>query len=88
MEYDEWYDRYQGMRELMPYANSVHAKSHVFDEEGNEARTDYFRTMRIVLDAGYHGFVGIEYEGTELSEPEGIRATQRLLERVRESFTA
>jgi L-ribulose-5-phosphate 3-epimerase len=85
---DEWYDRYQGMRELMPYAKAVHAKSHLFDENGNEARTDYFQTIRIVLDAGYHGFAGIEYEGTELSEPEGIRATQRLLERVRETFTA
>ena len=83
----EWYDRYQGVTELMPYAKAVSAKSHVFDEDGNEAQTDYFRMMRIVLDAGYQGFVGIEYEGTELSEPEGIRATKRLLERVRETFS-
>jgi L-ribulose-5-phosphate 3-epimerase len=37
-----------------------------------------------VLDAGYRGYVGIEYEGSELSEPEGIRATKALLERVRQ----
>ena len=39
--------------------------------------------MRIVLKAGYKGFVGIEYEGTKLSEPDGIRATKKLLEKVR-----
>jgi hypothetical protein len=38
--------------------------------------------MKIVLDAGYHGRVGIEYEGNKISEPDGIRATKRLLERV------
>jgi hypothetical protein len=42
--------------------------------------------MKIVLDAGYSGFVGIEYEGNKLSEPDGIRATKKLLERVREKL--
>ncbi len=80
---DEWYDRYQGVAELMPYAKAVSAKSHEFDEQGNETNTDYERMMRIVLDAGYRGYVGIEYEGDSLSEAEGIHATKRLLERVR-----
>jgi sugar phosphate isomerase/epimerase len=79
----EWYDRYQGVAELMPFAKAVSAKSHAFDEVGNERTTDYRRMLRIVLAAGYHGYVGIEYEGSELSEPEGIRATLGLLERVR-----
>lgn len=82
----EWYDRYQGVRELMPYAKGVSAKSHEFDAQGNEVRTDYRRMMRIVLDAGYRGFVGIEYEGSDLPEEEGILATRRLLERVREEL--
>jgi sugar phosphate isomerase/epimerase len=77
------YDRYKGVTELMPYAKSVSAKSHDFDAEGNETHTDYVRMMKIVLDAGYRGYVGIEYEGSKLSEPEGIKATKRLLERVR-----
>lgn len=78
------YDRYQGVDELMPYAKAVSAKSHDFDEEGNEIHTDYYRMMDIVVNKhGYHGYVGIEYEGSRLSEPEGIRATKRLLERVR-----
>ncbi|MGH9457402.1 MAG: sugar phosphate isomerase/epimerase family protein [Thermoanaerobaculia bacterium] len=79
------FDRYRGVALLMPYARAVSAKSHAFDAQGNETSTDYFRMMRIVLDAGYHGFVGIEYEGKTLSEPEGIRATKALLERVRSS---
>jgi sugar phosphate isomerase/epimerase len=81
---DEWYDRYVGVAELMPFAKAVSAKSHEFDAQGNEVRTDYERMMRIVLDAGYRGYVGIEYEGDGLSEPDGIRATKRLLERVRD----
>ncbi len=70
----------------MPYARAVSAKSHEFDAEGNEVNTDYLRMMKIVLDAGYRGYVGIEYEGTALSEADGIRATKALLERVREQL--
>jgi sugar phosphate isomerase/epimerase len=81
-----WYDRYQGVTELMPFAKAVSAKSHVFSESGDEREIDFMRMMRIVLQAGYRGFVGIEYEGTELSEPDGIRATKALLERVREAL--
>jgi len=79
----EVYDRYKGVAELMPFAKGVSAKANAFDENGNEPNTDYVRMMRIVLDAGYRGYVGIEYEGRELSEPDGIRATKRLLEKVR-----
>jgi L-ribulose-5-phosphate 3-epimerase len=84
---DVTYDRYQGVTEMMPYAKAVSAKSYDFDAEGNETMIDYHRMMRIVLDAGYRGHVGIEYEGDTLTEPEGIRATKRLLERVRDELT-
>lgn len=80
------YDRYEGVSELMPYAKAVSAKSHDFDEAGNETHTDYLRMMKIVLAAGYNGYVGIEYEGGGLSEHEGILATQRLLLRCREAL--
>ncbi len=76
------YDPYRGVRELMPFAKGVSAKSGEFDEQGNESGIDYPRIMKIVLDAGYRGYVGIEYSGNKLSEPEGIRATKKLLERV------
>lgn len=80
----EEYDRYKGTKELMPYAKGVSAKSYSFDDQGNETRVDYPRIMEIVLDSGYEGFVGVEYEGSELSEEEGILATKRLLERILE----
>jgi len=78
----ESYDRYKGVELLMPFAKGVSAKSNVFDKEGNEANMDYFRLMKIVDDAGYKGFVGVEFEGSELSEKEGVIATRKLLEKV------
>jgi len=80
---ETWYDPYQGLAELMPFAKGVSAKSYDFDAEGNETRLDYVRLLRIVRDAGYRGYIGIEYEGDRLDEMEGIRATKALLERVR-----
>lgn len=80
---DEWYDRYKGVEELMPFAKAVSAKSHDFDDAGNETKTDYAKMMKIVLKHGYSGYVGIEYEGGKLDEYAGVRATKALLERVR-----
>ena len=79
---DEWYDRYQGVTELMPFAKGVSAKTHEFDAAGNEVRTDYRKMLTIVKAAGYHGHIGIEYEGTQLKEAEGIVATRKLLETI------
>ena len=83
---DNWYDRYQGVEELMPFAKAVSAKSHDFDDQGHEVNTDYQKMMKIVKDAGYRGFVGIEYEGGKLSEHDGIIATKKLLESVRKAL--
>jgi len=85
---DEWYDRYQGVEELMPFAKAVSAKSYDFDDEGNDIRTDFTKMMKIVLDAGYRGYVGIEYEGHGLPEIDGVIATKKLLERVRSELSA
>jgi len=76
------YDKYLGMEELMPYAKGVSAKSGVFDADGNEVNSDFLRIMKIVKASGFKGYVGIEYEGAELSEDEGIKATKALLEKV------
>ena len=81
------YDRYKGVKELMPFAKAVSAKSHDFDDNGNEIHTDYHKMMKIVIDAGYRGYVGIEYEGSKLSEYDGIKATKKLLESVREKLS-
>lgn len=79
----EEYDRYEGVRELMPFARGVSAKSHDFDAAGEETHTDYRRMLALVLAAGYRGYIGIEYEGDGVPEKEGIRLTKALLERVR-----
>ncbi len=91
----ESYDPYQGVAEMMPYAKGVSAKAENFDNQGNETKVDFRRLMKIVLDAGFRGYVGIEYSGGtftwqgityqwgELPDMDGIRATQALLERVR-----
>jgi sugar phosphate isomerase/epimerase len=85
----EEYDRYKGIDELMPFAKGVSAKSHDFNEAGDEIHTDYNRMMNIVCTKhGYRGYVGIEYEGSKLPEPEGILATKKLLERVRTTLAA
>ncbi len=76
------YDRYKGITEMMPKAFGVSAKSHDFDSEGNEKNTDYMRMLKIVKSSGYSGFIGVEYEGSELSELEGIKATRDLLLKV------
>ena len=83
----KWYDRYQGVTELMPFAKAVSAKSHEFDEKGDEVRTDYRRMMGIVLAAGYHGYVGIEYEGSKDDAYTGIKKTKQLLETVRDELS-
>jgi sugar phosphate isomerase/epimerase len=77
------YDRYQGVADLMPYAKGVSAKTHDFDANGNETQIDYARMLKIVKDAKFKGYIGIEYEGSKLSEEEGIFATKKLLERLR-----
>ena len=69
---------------MMPYAKGVSAKSHVFDQGGNEAEIDYLKMMKIVLDAGYHGYVGIEWEGETPDEAEGVKLTKDLLVKVRD----
>ena len=75
-------DNYDAVEMLMPHAKAVSAKSYDFDEMGDETKIDYYRMMKIVLDAAYKGYVGIEYEGERLSENEGILATKRLLEKI------
>ena len=79
---DDVYDRYKGVTEFLPFAKGVSAKSYAFDEKGNETIIDYQKMLKIVKDFGFDGYIGIEYEGENMPEPEGIRATKALIERV------
>lgn len=92
-EKDEWYDRYQGVTEMMPFAKAVSAKAHVWDDKEPFVthdkwgkQTDFLKMMRIVLNAGYRGFVGIESEG-DGDQVQGVKDTRDVLVRVREVLT-
>jgi len=78
-ECEDPYDIYKGVKELMVYAKAVSAKSYDFDENGMQPKIDYARMLQIVKDAGYTGFIGVEYEGDNLTEIQGINATKNLL---------
>ncbi len=77
------YDRYKGVEEMMPFAKGVSAKAGKFDANGDAVNTDFYRMMRIVRDAGYHGYVGIESGGPAGKEEEAILKTKALLEKIR-----
>lgn len=76
------YDRYTGVEEMLPWAKAVSAKTYDFDERGEETTIDYRRMMRLVMAAGFHSWMGIEYEGDRLGEREGVAKTKALLERI------
>jgi sugar phosphate isomerase/epimerase len=74
-------DRYDAVQRMMRRALAVSAKCYDFDDAGSDTKVDFDRMMKVVLDAGYAGYVGIEYEGERLSERDGIVACKKLLER-------
>jgi sugar phosphate isomerase/epimerase len=88
------YDKYEGVRKMMPYVKGISAKTHKFDANGNETETDFFKMFSIIKEAGFKGYVGIEYEGGfynmfdpasgYVSDEVGVKATQVLLEKVKE----
>ncbi len=83
----ERYDIYQGVAEMLPYAGAFSAKSFHFDEQGNESTIDFLAMFKLMRASKYRGYVGIEYEGEKMSEDAGIRATKKLIERVREQLS-
>ena len=81
-ETGEEYDKYLGMQELLPYAKALSAKAFKINRHGEEPDIDFYRIMKMAVEAGYNGYVGIEYEGDDWPEEKGIRQTIALLERV------
>ena len=80
------YDRYQGVKDIIPFAKGVSGKTNDFDAEGNETKVDYVKMMKIISDAGFTGYIDVEYEGSKLSEDEGVKATITLLKKVFEPY--
>jgi sugar phosphate isomerase/epimerase len=79
---EKLYDRYQGVEELLPYAKAVSAKSYNFNEQGEDTKIDFYRLMKLVKESSYDGYIGIEYEGLEKSEHEGILMTKKLMKKA------
>lgn len=77
----EEYDRYKGVEELLPFAKAVSAKSYDFGEMGYETTIDYTKMIELVRQSGYAGYIGVEYEGENIGEEEGVIATKKLLEK-------
>ncbi|HYF14156.1 MAG TPA: TIM barrel protein [Phycisphaerales bacterium] len=89
-DFGNWYeyDRYKGIKDLLPFAKGLSAKSYDFDETGEETTINYSRMLKLARLAGYTGFIGVEYEGNKMPEREGILATKRLLEQLRDCTVA
>ena len=76
---EEYTDKYEGVEIMLPFAKAVSAKCYDFDDEGNETTIDYGRMLQLIKNSGYKGYIGVEYEGTRLSEREGILNAKKLL---------
>ncbi len=76
------YPQAKAIEEFLPYAKGVSAKTYDFDSDGNQSLIDYPKLLQLVKDSNFDGYIGIEYEGENLSEHEGIKATKALLKKV------
>lgn len=80
-ECTDYYDRYQGVKELLPFAKGVSAKTYDFDANGEQPKMDYKKLLAIVKESGFKGYIGLEFEGENQPEEEGIRKTKKLVEK-------
>jgi len=88
----ELFDPYEGVDLMMPWARGLSAKAFDWDtgagefvsEDKREAtalKIDFQKMLEIAcLKHGYRGYVGIEYEGHQLPEMEGIVRTKKALD--------
>jgi len=80
-ECKDYYDRYKGVQEMLPFAKGVSAKTYDFDSNGEQPKMDYKRLIDIVKASGFSGYIGVEFEGNTQPEEEGIRKSKALLEK-------
>jgi sugar phosphate isomerase/epimerase len=73
-------DRGIGMQMLASHAIHVHAKSRMFDAQGEETQIDYGMCLSALKTAGYAGVISIEYEG-DGDAAIGIKRTRELIEK-------
>jgi sugar phosphate isomerase/epimerase len=73
-------DRTAAIRTVVPWAKAFHAKVNDIDAALNHPRFDHAACIAIAREAGYGGYLGIEFEGAEPADPvEGVRRSVRKL---------
>jgi sugar phosphate isomerase/epimerase len=77
-------DVYADIARLAPYAVNVQVKVSITGSDGKRQPADFGRLARILKDAGYRGYVVLEYEENE--DPR--RACPRYIDELREAFAA
>ncbi len=78
-------DPYQDFADCVPYAVNVQFKTEVHDgSPANKVPADLKRFTRILRDAGYQGWVALEYEG----KADPATAVPRYLQEMRGLFSA
>lgn len=80
LDFGNWPDdlRYTESAKLAPYAYHVHAKTHSFNDQGEDVNKDYGRLLQMLKDTNYHYAVSIEYEGPE-DQMVGVKKTRDLI---------
>jgi sugar phosphate isomerase/epimerase len=91
-ETETLYDPYAGIKAMLPYAKAVSAKTYdvvpgtkyVMKHHRFGFKIDVERMVKLTIESGYQGWVGIEYEGSNPSnnEIEGIQMSKKLLEEL------
>lgn len=61
-------DGYKGFASMVPYATSVHLKAAIATPDGQKEKADWKRLLTILGNAGYKGYVGLEYEENDAAD--------------------
>ena len=73
----EEYDRYKAIGEPMPYPKGVHAKTHVFDANGNDTGNWFWNMFKITSLLKMYC-----KDDKYLDNDAGVLATKKMIEKV------
>ncbi|MEM2049955.1 MAG: sugar phosphate isomerase/epimerase family protein [Thermoproteota archaeon] len=71
-------DTYNGLRKIAPYTVLVHVKTYYGGGVWYELDIDYSRVFKILREAGYRGYLSIEFEGKD-DATSGVYRTRKML---------
>jgi len=76
-------DTYPSIERAAPFASMVHAKFFNVLPDGRDRDFDWQRINAILKNAGFRGFLSIEYEGNDDNERESVRRISQYLRTLR-----